>query len=178
MTFWRRGVFGKPPPSSLTTAKVADPASLGMVSHPLPDQENTSGLAQCPSPGDSWCLDREFRRSNELDKPPSPAARFTDLKTEGRRGKGFPRPCAVPPGALKASCLTSWNTQNALSTSAHDTGNSSFGDKKTNRQTNSSQHFCKDTGPGLGQQHMGSGLILFLPFCDDLYIKSKPLLPQ
>lgn len=114
------------------------PTSLGMVSHPLPDQENTSGLARCPSPGDSWCLDREFRRSNELDKPPSLAARFTDLKTEGRRGKGFPRPCAVPPGALKASCLTSWNTQNALSTSAHETGNSSFGDKK-NKPTNQQQ---------------------------------------
>lgn len=97
MTFWRRGVFGKPPPSSLTTAKVADPTSLGMVSHPLPDQANTAGLTRCPSPGDSWCLDREFRRSNELDKPPSLAARFTDLKTEGRRGKGLPQALCCPP---------------------------------------------------------------------------------
>lgn len=163
VTFWRHGVFGKLPPSSLTAAKVPKPTSRGVVSRPLPDQANAAGLARCLSPGDSWCSDREFQRSNGLDESPSLTARFTDLKTEGQRGRVCPRPRAVPllPGTLKASCLTSWSIQNALSTSAHETSNSSFGDKKTNQQTNSSRHLYKDPGPSSGSRAWGSGLTVF-----------------
>lgn len=99
MTFWRLGVFGKLPPSSLTSAKVPDAASLGVASRTLPDQANTAGLSRCPSSGDGWCLDRKFQRSNGLDKSPSLTAHFTGFKTEGQRVKGLTQTSCCPPTA-------------------------------------------------------------------------------